>query len=147
MSDKPVRLVDPWITLGTDPSVVTFKCFSHGIHLVPEEDDALATFCNPQGFRWVLSLDLLMSLGTGSLDEALESLGPPGTIVPFEFAYKDGAAAVDNPHWTGEVRLAPWPIVDAEVNEPSDFTLEMDVIGEVTRDDGSVAMAATGTEG
>ena len=137
MATKPIKLIDPWITLGTTPGT-SVKCFSHGIHLVPEEDDALATFCDPQGFSWLLSLDLLMSEGVGSLEEALIELGPPGTIVPFEFAYMDDVAAVENPHWTGEVRLPAWPVVDAEISEPTDFTLEMEVIGDISRDDGAV---------
>lgn len=136
---RPVKLVDPWIQLGGDPAAVPptvaqdFKCFTKGIHLMGEEDDALMTFCDPLGYSWILSLDMLMSLGAGSLDEALNALGGPGTVVPFEFAYTNDPATEDNPHWSGKVRISAWPIVDAQVNEPTEFTMEMDVIGDITR--------------
>lgn len=137
---RPIKLVDPYIVLGTDEPVgppitvaVDLTCFAKGIHLMGEQNDALATFCDPLGYDWKLSIDLLMSLGVDSLDEALNSLGGPGTVVAFEFAYADAAASASNPHWTGDVRLTAWPIVDAGINEPTEFTLEMDVIGEVTR--------------
>jgi hypothetical protein len=140
---KPIRLTDPFITLGTDsvgPPITTaysFQCFSNGIHLTGDSDDDLATFCDPQGFAYTLSLDLKMSLGVGSLDEAIQALGGPGTVVPFEFAYTGDPAALDNPHWTGSVRLPAFPIVDAGINEATSFTVDMDVIGEITRDDGA----------
>ena len=57
------------------------KCFAKGIHLVPEEDDAAATFCDPLGYSWVLTIDLLQSVGADGLDEALWTLGGPGTVV------------------------------------------------------------------
>jgi hypothetical protein len=79
-----------------------------------------------------------MSLGAESLDEALMALGGPGTVVAFEFAYTDAVASVDNPHWLGEVRIPAWPIVDAGINEATSFTIDMPVIGDVTRDDGTV---------
>ena len=141
---KPIRLTDPYITLGEDsvgPPPTTahsFQCFSNGIHLTGDSDDALATFCDPQGFAYTLSLDLKMSLGAESLDEALQALGGPGTVVPFEFAYTADPAAPDNPHWSGKVRLPAIPIVDAGINEPTSFTIDMEVIGEITRDDGGV---------
>ena len=142
MAPKPIRLTDPFITLGTDsvgPPVTTaysFQCFSNGIHLTGDADDDLATFCDPQGFAYTLSLDLKMSLGADSLDEAIQGLGGPGTVVPFEFAYTPDPASVDNPHWSGKVRLPAFPIVDAGINEATSFTVDMDVIGEITRDDG-----------
>src|SRR5687767_987749 len=111
MAVKPIRLTDPFITLGADDAsavppttAIEFQCFSNGIHLTGEADDDLATFCDPDGFAYTLSLDLKMSLGTGSLDEAFETLGGPGTVVPFEFAYTHDEASKDNPHWSGEVR-------------------------------------------
>jgi hypothetical protein len=141
---KPIRLTDPFITLGEDTtgppatSAIQFVCFSNGIHLTGEADDDLATFCDPDGFAYTLSLDLKMSLGAGSLDEAFTKLGGPGTIVPFEFAYTTDPAADDNPHWSGRVRIPAIPIVDAGINEPTSFTIDMEVIGEITRDDGTV---------
>lgn len=144
---RPVKLTDPFIVLGTDsvgPPVtvaVDLTCFAKGVHLMGEEDDALATFCDPQGYSWVLGIDLLMSLGADGLETKLLSLGGPGTVVAFEFAYRDEVASEDNPHWTGEVRLAAWPVVDAGINEPTEFTLEMDVIGEVTREPAYVPAA------
>jgi hypothetical protein len=146
MSVKPIRLTDPLITLGADdpgPPATTaqqFVCFSNGIHLTGDNDDALATFCDPQGFAYTLSLDLKMSLGTGSLDEAFQLLGGPGTVVPFEFAYTADPASVDNPHWSGKVRIPAIPIVDAGINEPTSFTIDMEVIGDITRDDGTGAI-------
>ena len=80
-----------------------------------------------------------MSLGAESLDEALMALGGPGTVVAFEFAYTDAVASADNPHWSGKVRIPAWPIVDAGINEATSFTIDMPVIGDVVRDDGSVA--------
>lgn len=148
---KPIRLTDPYITLGEDdatavPPLVaySFQCFSNGIHLTGDSDDALATFCDPQGFAYTLSLDLKMSLGAESLDEALQALGGPGTVVPFEFAYTADPAAADNPHWSGKVRLPAIPIVDAGINEPTSFTIDMEVIGEITRDDGGGALTVVG---
>jgi hypothetical protein len=142
---KPIRLTDPFITLGEDnatavppTTAIQFVCFSNGIHLTGESDDDLATFCDPDGFAYTLSLDLKMSLGAGSLDEAFTKLGGPGTIVPFEFAYTTDPAAVDNPHWSGKVRIPAIPIVDAGINEPTSFTIDMEVIGEIERDDGTV---------
>lgn len=149
MAPKPVRLTNPFITLGTDsvgPPVTTaydFECFSNGIHLTGEENDDLATFCDPQGYEWTLSLDLKMSLGAGSLDEAFQGLGGPGTIVPFEFAYSADPASADNPHWTGEVRLPAVPIVDAGINEATSITVDMVVIGDITRDDGTTQTMMT----
>lgn len=143
MAPKPIRLTDPFITLGTDsvgPPVTTaysFQCFSNGIHLTGDADDDLATFCDPQGFAYTLSLDLKMSLGPESLDEALQGLGGAGTVVPFEFAYTPDPASATNPHWSGSVRLPAFPIVDAGINEATSFTADMDVIGEITRDDGT----------
>jgi hypothetical protein len=149
MAARPIRLADPYITMGVDgvgPPVTTAQdltCFCSGIHLVPENDDAAATFCDPLGFKWVLTLDLKMSLGTASLDEAWQSLGAPGTVVPFEFAYTKDAAAVDNPHWTGEVRLPALTIVDAGINEVTEINIDMDVIGEIARDSGAGTFAIT----
>ena len=141
---RPIKLVDPYITLGADDvgppatTAVMLTCFCKGVHLMGEEDDAMATFCDPLGYSWKLSLDLLMSLGPESLDEALQSLGGPGTVVPFEFAYTPDPASASNPHWTGKVRLSAWPIVDAGINEPTEFTMEMDTIGDILRDDGTI---------
>jgi hypothetical protein len=140
---KPIRLTDPFITLGVDgvgPPVTTahsFTCFSNGIHITGEADDDLATFCDPEGFAYTVSLDLKMSLGAESLDEAITALGGPGTVVPFEFAYTADPASADNPHWSGEVRLPAIPIVDAGINEATSFTIDMAVIGEITKDVGS----------
>lgn len=143
---KPIRLVDPFITLGgpTTPPPVDFTCFCAGIHLTGEVDDDLATFCDPEGFAWQLALDLKMSLGTGSLDEALMSLGGPGTVVAFEFAYTKDPAATDNPHWTGEIRIPPYPIVDAGINEPTSFTMTCDIIGDITRMPAPTGFAVSG---
>ena len=147
MAARPIRLTDPFLVLGTDDPVAVpptvaqdLQCFASGVHLMPEEDDAAATFCDPLGYQWVLTLDLKMSLGPDSLDEALTSLGGPGTVVPFEFAYRDAPAAADNPHWSGEVRLVAVPVVDAGINEVTEINLEMDVIGDITRDDGTTVM-------
>lgn len=143
MAARPIRLTDPFITLGVDDagppatSAADLQCFCSGIHLMPEEDDAAATFCDPLGFQWVLTLDLKMSLGPDSLDEALTALGGPGTVVPFDFAYRDEPASASNPHWTGEVRLTAVPVVDAGINEVTEVNLEMDVIGDISRDDGT----------
>lgn len=140
MSARVVRLTDPFITLAAQsgtPTPIDFTCFIAGIHLTGEEDDALATFCDPQGFAYTLLLDGKMSLGVGSLDEALENLGGPGTVVDFEFAYTKEVASVDNPHWTGAVRIPATAIVDAGINEPSDVPIEMPVIGDVTKDTGA----------
>ena len=147
MAPKPIRLTDPFIVLGTDsvgPPPTTahdFQCFSNGIHLTGDADDDLATFCDPQGFAYTLSLDLKMSLGPESLDAALEGLGGPGTVVPFEFAYTPDPASATNPHWSGKVRLPAFPIVDAGINEATSFTVDMDVVGEIMRDDGTVMRA------
>jgi hypothetical protein len=141
---RPIKLVDPWIMLGEDnagppaTTAVDVKCFAKGIHLMGEEDDALQTFCDPLGYSWSLGIDFLMSIGPESLDEALQSLGGPGTVVPFEFAYTSDPASAANPHWSGTVRLTAYPIVDAGVNEPTEFLMEMDVIGEIVRDDGTL---------
>lgn len=140
---RPIKLIDPWIKLGEDDAIavpptvaVDLKCYAKGVHLMGEEDDAVATFCDPLGYTWQLSVDLLMSLGDTGLDTALQSLGGPGTIIPFEFAYVDDVASADNPHWSGRCRLTAWPIVDAGINEPTEFTLgPMDIIGEITRVD------------
>jgi hypothetical protein len=149
MAPRPVRLTDPYILLGGSegPPVVPsvdFQCFSNGIHLTGESDDDLATFCDPEGFAYTLSLDLKMSLGTGSLDEAFQTLGGPGTVIDFEFAYTGDPASLDNPHWSGRVRIPALPIVDAGINEPTSFTIEMPVIGDVTRDDGTVTTIGAG---
>ena len=137
MAPRPVRLTNPTITLtntATTPVTVDFTCFCSGVHLVPEEDDAAATFCDPMGFLWTLTLDLKMSLGVGSLEEAYNDLGGAGTVVEFDFAYDDDVASETNPHWTGEVRLVALPIVDAGINEVTEITYELDVIGEPTRE-------------
>lgn len=150
MSAKPIRLTDPLITLGitaAGPPATTaqqFVCFSNGIHITGDPDDDFATFCDPDGFAYTLTLDLKMSLGAGSLDEALEKLGGPGTVVPFEFAYTPDDASVDNPHWSGKVRLSAYPIVDAGINEATSFSMEMPVIGDITRDDGSGVTTVVG---
>jgi hypothetical protein len=147
---KPIRLTDPFITLGVDgagPPATTahsFQCFSNGIHLTGEADDDLATFCDPEGFAYTLSLDLKMSLGAESLDAAFEALGGPGTVVPFEFAYTGDPAGTGNPHWSGKVRIPAIPIVDAGINEATSFTIDMAVIGDITRDDGSGVMRVLG---
>jgi hypothetical protein len=145
---KPIRLTDPLIVLGKDDPIATppttahaFVCFSNGIHLTGDADDDLATFCDPEGFAYTLSLDLKMSLGPESLDEALMALGGPGTVVDFEFSYVDDVASAVNPHWSGRVRIPAWPIVDAGINEATSFTIDMPVIGDVLRDDGSVTRA------
>lgn len=145
MSARPVRLVDPFITLTPDPdeavpgTPIDFTCFIAGIHLTGESDDDLATFCDPEGFAYTLTLDGKMSLGVGSLDEALQDLGGPGTVVGFEFAYTKDPASADNPHWSGKVRIPAVPIVDAGINEPSDIPMEMAVIGDVLRSTGGAA--------
>ena len=137
---RPERLTDPHITLtgaGASPSPVQLKCFAKGIHLVPEEDDAAATFCDPLGYSWVLTIDLLQSVGADGLDEALWGLGGPGTVVEFDFAYYDDAITppgIENPHWTGSARLTAWSPVDAGINETTEINLEMAVIGDVIRE-------------
>lgn len=137
---RAVRMVDPVITFtgaGTTPTPVELKCFARGVHLTPESDDAAATFCDPLGYSWVLTIDLLQSLGAEGLDAALWKLGGPGTVVEWEFAYVDDGttpATEDNPHWSGTARLTAWAVVDAGINEPTEINLEMDVIGDVTRD-------------
>ena len=137
---RPERLTDPHITLtgaGASPQPLQLKCFAKGIHLVPEEDDAAATFCDPLGYQWVLTIDLLQSVGADGLDEALWGLGGPGTVVDFDFAYYDDAVTppgIENPHWTGQARLVAWSVVDAGINETTEINLEMNVIGDVTRE-------------
>lgn len=147
MPARPIRLNDPYITMGgpTVPPAVELTCFAKGIHLMGESDDALATFCDPLGYSWKLTIDFLLSFGLDSLDEALSSLGPAGTVVPFEFAYTPALASVDNPHWTGTVRLAAYPIVDAGINEPTEFEMEMDVIGDIVKDDGAITTVINAT--
>lgn len=151
MAPKPIRLTDPFIVLGEDDAVAVpptvaqdMKCFSNGVHLTGEDDDDLATFCDPQGFSYTLTLDLKMSLGPDSLDAALQALGGPGTVVAFDFAYTDDPASASNPHWTGKCRLPAVPIVDAGINEPTSFSMEMPVIGDVIRDDGTTLAALGG---
>lgn len=139
MAARPERLTDPNITLtgaGTTPTPVQLKCFAKGIHLIPESDDAAATFCDPLGYMWKLTVDLLQSVGVDGLDEALWSLGGPGTVCDFDFAYYDDAvtpAGIENPHWTGSARLTAWSVVDAGINETTEINLEMTVIGDVVR--------------
>lgn len=139
VAPKAAKLVDPVITLtgaGTTPTPVEMKCFARGIHLVPETDDAAATFCDPLGYSWLLTIDLVQSLGTDGLDAALWSLGGPGTMVDFEIAYVDDGvtpASEDNPHWSGTARLTAWAPVDAGINEPTEINLEMTVVGDVVR--------------
>jgi hypothetical protein len=136
MAARPERLTDPYITLTNASTEVQLKCFSKGIHLLPEEDSAAATFCDPLGYSWVLTIDLLQSVGADSLDEALWSLGGPGTVVDFDFAYYDDSitpAGIENPHWTGQARLTAWAPVDAGINETTEINLEMTVIGDVVR--------------
>lgn len=146
MAARPIRLVDPFIQLGEDSvgppatTAVDLTCFSNGVHLAGEEDDTLATFCDPLGYSWNLTIDLKMSLGPDSLDEALMSIGGPGTVVPFEFAYTHDPASATNPHWTGKVRVVAYPIVDAGINEATEFSMEMAVIGDIIRDDGTTQM-------
>jgi hypothetical protein len=130
---SPIRLTDPWIKLGTGGTLQDMKCFAKGIHLVPESDDAAATFCDPFGFQWTLTIDLLMSVGPQSVDEALWALGGPGTVIPWEFAYQNTAASASNPHWTGNARLVAWTVVDAGINETTEINLELTVIGTITR--------------
>lgn len=145
---RPIKLVDPFITLSnaaTPAVTVDLKCFAKGVHLMGEEDDALATFCDPLGYSWTLNIDLLMSLGANGVYTALMSLGGPGTVVDFEFAYTPDVASVDNPHWTGKCRLVAWPVVDAGINEPTEFSIEMDVIGEVIMDDGTTGLTNIAT--
>ena len=139
MAARPERLTDPNITLtgaGTTPTPVQLKCYAKGIHLTPESDDAAATFCDPLGYAWKLTLDVLQSVGADGLDEALWSLGGPGTVVDFDFSYYDDSITppgIENPHWTGSCRLSAWAVVDAGINETSEINLEMDVIGDVAR--------------
>ena len=132
---RPIRLTNPFITLTNDepttPVTVDLTCYARGVHLVGENDDAAATFCDPLGFMYVLTIDLLQSLGADGLHGLLTSLGGPGTLVTWEFAYEPGTASADNPHWTGQSRLPAWSIVDAGINEVTEINLEMDVIGDV----------------
>jgi hypothetical protein len=86
-----------------------------------------------------------MSIGQESCDEALQSLGGPGTTVPFEFAYTNDPPSATNPHWSGTVMLTAYPIVDAQVNEPTEFEYSLDVIGEISRDDGGGAVVLGAT--
>lgn len=141
---KPVRLIKPFIELtnpDTIPVTVNLTCFARGLHLMGDEDDALATFCDPLGYAWALTVDLLQSLGAEGLEEALLSLGGPGTILDFDIAYAEGASSIDNPHWTGQCRMTAVPIVDAGIDEPTEINLEMDVIGEIVREPAYVAAA------
>lgn len=130
---KPMRLQDPFIKLGTGPTLKDMKCFAKGLHLVPEEDDAAATFCDPLGYQWLLTIDLLMSVGPESTDDALWAIGGPGAVVAWEFAYNNTAASATNPHWNGTARLTAWSVVDAGINETTEINLELNVIGDITR--------------
>ena len=129
---QPIKLVDPHLTLGTTPGT-DVTCFAAGIHLLPEDNDDAATFCAPNGTDWTLGIDFKMSIGPESLDEALWELGGPGTVVDFDFAYTPEAASATNPHWSGRVRLVPWPVVDAEINGYTAWTMTMDLVGEPLR--------------
>lgn len=137
---RPIKLVNPFLEFtskGTTPVTVNLTCYARGVHLVPEEDDASATFCDPLGFTWTLTVDLLQSLGAEGLDALLWSLGGPGTLIDVTFAYTDPGATApteDNPTWTVETRLAAWAIVDAGINEPTEINMEMTVIGEPVRE-------------
>jgi len=152
---KPVKLTNPFITLsttGATPVTVDLTCYARGLHLMGEENDALATFCDPLGYDWLLTIDLLQSLGDEGLDTLLWSLGGPGTVVDFQFAYMKmepgpQVGSADNPLWEGQVRLAAWPIVDAGINEPTEINLEMDVIGDITRTPVQAVAMATAQSG
>lgn len=136
---RPVRLTNPFITLTSDdvtPVTVDLTCYAKGVHLTPEEDDAAATFCDPLGYMWVLTIDLLQSVGTDGLHTLLTSLGGPGTLIDFDVAFNGDPASVDNPHWTGQTRLSAWAFMDAGINETTEINLEMDVIGDVQEDVG-----------
>ena len=138
---RPIRLTNPFITLSNDealPVTVDLTCYAKGVHLTPEEDDAAATFCDPLGYMWVLTIDLLQSLGAEGLHTLLNSLGGPGTLITFDVAFNGDVASVDNPHWTGQTRLSAWALIDAGINETTEINLEMDVIGDVLEDDGTV---------
>lgn len=131
---RPIRLTNPFITFTnteTVPVTVDLTCYARGVHLVGENDDAAATFCDPLGFMYVLTVDLLQSLGADGLHALLTSLGGPGTLIEWEFAFSSAVASADNPHWSGESRLPAWSIVDAGINEVTEINLEMDVIGDV----------------
>lgn len=137
----PAKLTYPYLVLTnqeTTPVSVDLTCFARGVHITPENDDAFATFCDQLGTVWSITIDLLQSLGATGLDEALWSLGGPGTKVDIEFAYvKEGATqvgSVDNPIWSGEALLSAWSVVDAGINEPTEINLEMEFIGPLTRD-------------
>ena len=146
---RPVKLTNPFITFTNQevtPVTIELTCYARGVHLVPEEDDASATFCDPLGFAWVLTVDLLQSLGAEGLEELLSSLGGPGTLIDWEFAYTDAVASVDNPHWAGEARLPAWAPVDAGINEPTEINMELAVIGDVEKTPAPVVLAATESE-
>ena len=143
---RPIKLVNPFITFTnneTTPVTINLTCYARGVHLVPEADDASATFCDPLGFSWMLTVDLLQSLGAEGLEELLSSLGGPGTLITWEFAYTDDVASVDNPHWTGEARLPAWSVVDAGINEPTEINLELTTIGDVVKAPASVVVLET----
>lgn len=146
---RPIRLTNPFIQLSNDepttPVVVDLTCYARGVHLVGEDDDAAATFCDPLGFMYVLTIDLLQSLGADGLHGLLTSLGGPGTLVTWEFAFTPDAESVDNPHWSGSSRLPAWAIVDAGINETTEINLEMDVIGDVVETPVPAALQARAT--
>ena len=147
MAVRPIRLIDPWIKLGATTTLQDMKCFASGIHLVPEEDDAAATFCDPLGYQWVLTIDLKMSVGPGSADDALWALGGPGTVIPWEFAYTSAIASATNPHWSGTARLVAWAVVDSGINETTEINLELNVIGDVVRNPVAPAVKAQAAPG
>lgn len=130
MAHKPHRLINPFLTIGG----MDLTCFASGIHILGDEDDSLATFCDPLGYAWALSVDFKLSYGANSLDTALSQLGGPGSVLPFVYSPGPGAATEENPHFSGTIRLTAWPVVDAELNSPTEFTMEMPIIGDIVRD-------------
>ena len=66
------------------------------------------------------------------------TIGPiVGTVVPFSVEPVDGAAAPDNPHYTGSCLVTEYTPLNGTVGDLSTADVTWPVVGKVTRDVGA----------
>lgn len=129
--ESPFKLVKPSLLIGTSPNQIELNCAGRKVALVPTDDTASATWCDPDGSAYELRLDVLQSFGAEGLWNQLHPL--KNTDVAFEFLLKAGSAVSEaNPKVTGTLRIPRVPFIEAGIKEFHAYTIPFEIENEPT---------------
>lgn len=109
------EMVDPSLTLGG----TELKCHGKRLSMLSELNPATDTWCS-KGVIYKVVSENFQSFGA----DGFETLVRPLVNTQVELILKpdDATASVDNPHFKGTVKVAPFNIVDAGASEGDGHT-------------------------